>query len=81
MSNAAAESASNSTIARSDVEWTATGEKPCACGHCLVCEVEAMAGPSDAAEIEAEVIAAQFDNDPNPYAGNDDDGGFCGDDY
>lgn len=34
---------------------------------------------NDAAEIEAEVWAAQFDDDPNPHAGNDDDG--CGGDF
>ena len=59
-----------STFTRTDVEWTLTGEKPCTCGHCLVCEVEALAVPVDsAAEIDAEVMACAFDDDPSPYAG------------
>lgn len=29
----------------------------------------------DPAEIDAEVEAARFDDDPNPYLGTDDDGG------
>lgn len=43
MTNAASP-ADESTLTRSDVEWTPTWEKPCTCGACLVCEVESLAG-------------------------------------
>lgn len=75
--------AAESTLTRSDVQWSPTGEKACACGKlgCLICQVEALTEPvDDGAELDAEVVAAQFDNDPDIYAGTDDDG-FCGDDY
>ena len=70
MNNGAAQSSTTPTFTRSG----------------LVCE--ALAAPvedgdgdvTDAAELEAEVGAARFDDDPSPYAGNDDDGGFCGGD-
>ena len=56
MSNAAAETAAvttptgsapvESTLTRSDVEWTPGGGKACDCGaaDCLICEVESLAG-------------------------------------
>lgn len=67
------------TLTRSDVEWIpGTDAKPCTCGKCLICEVEALAGPApeaDAAFVErhdgedGDDFAAQYDNDPNPYDG------------
>ena len=90
MNNGAAQSSTTTTLTRSDVQWIPGNGRACVCGihGCLICEVEALAAPvedgdgdaADAAELEAEVEACRFDDDPRPYAGNDDDGGFCGGD-
>ena len=39
---------------RSEYEWTPDREPACRCGRCLVCEVEALAGPEEPAEPQAD---------------------------